>query len=577
MKKIFYLLVITTFTFSCESELEKVAPFISEDSVFEEARLTEAYIAELYDDLRFFDTRQSHSIGIISCMGGEYTALANWQSPNQAVRRNYSPENGSANMDFWAYETLRELNTFIEGIVTSSSFSQEYINTKLAEAKFLRAYLFFDMVRRYGGVPIITTPQTEDDPIEELYPARNSEQEVYDFIYNELEETKSLFTNTKTGAVGQADKYAAMALQSRAMLYAGSIATFGDVQLNGLLGIPASEAEAYYQKSYNASKELIDSGMFSLYNVSSDPVKNFSDMFLVEGNDEVIFAEVFEPITHGHSLDLLGTPEGFPGTWNSNWQVNYDIVERFEFMDGRPDIDRADLNSTNLWDVDDFFGNRDPRLRASVFYPESVYEGLTLYFHSASIVNGNEVTSGTVINVNNEAIPAAGGSRMTRRSSMLLRKKLNLSAYAAIADNSGQDMYVFRYGEILLNYAEASHYLGKFDESKEAVNQIRTRAGMFLKDVVGEEEIRREREVELAFEEHRYWDMKRWRLADTDLNQNKKGCTFKYYPDQDLYTIELRNDVIGNNRRRFGEERYYLPLRSEWIADNPKLLQNPGY
>ncbi len=123
-----------------------------------------------------------------------------------------------------------------------------YINNKLAEARFLRAFVYFEMVKRYGSVPIITKVQNQNDPEQVLYPARNTEQEVYDFIYNEVNAILTLFPNNKTGASGRADKYAALALQSRAMLYAASIAQFGEVQLNGLVGIPASKAQEYYKK-----------------------------------------------------------------------------------------------------------------------------------------------------------------------------------------------------------------------------------------------------------------------------------------------------------------------------------------
>ncbi|PCI35908.1 MAG: hypothetical protein COB60_01000 [Flavobacteriaceae bacterium] len=582
MKNVFYILLIfTTLFIGCQDDLSKEAPFLSEESVFEEEALTEASIAALYSSFRFMELGggSNNNLGLISNMGGEYTNFAPWQVSAGAVSRTYSAETGSGALGYWGYGTLRSLNVFIDGVQTSSSFSQEYINTKLSEARFLRAYLYFEMAKRYGGVPIILKAQNIDDPQDELYPARNTEKEVYDLIYSELEDIKAIATTSKTGAFGQVDLYTIISLQSRAMLYAASIANFGEVKIDGLVGIPAADATSYYQKSYNASKELMDSGKFSLFNKYADKVDNFSKLFLEEGdsgNPEIIFAEVFEPYTHGHGLDVLGTPDGFLTTWNSNFPVNYDIVEQFEFMDGRPDIERSELTASARWDVDDFFGNRDPRLRASIFYPESIYQGQTVYFHVFSVVDGKNIKSGNVTNIHGEEIPALGPKRLIKKSGLLLRKKLDLGTYEALEGASGQDMYVFRYGETLLNHAEAAFYLNKNTEASASINELRERAGMFTKASVTEADIRRERQVELAFEDHRYWDVIRWRIASTDLNKAKKGCIFKYYPQEDKYSIVLKNDIIGN-KRLFGEERYYLPISTYIMADNPKILQNPGY
>lgn len=115
------------------------------------------------------------------------------------------------------------------------------------------------MVKRYGGVPLITVPQALDESWEELYPSRNSEQEVYDFILAEMDDiinNEYLYETVGDDNLGRPTKYAALALKSRAALYAGSIAQFGKVQMNGLLGIPSSLAEHYYRESYKASKEI---------------------------------------------------------------------------------------------------------------------------------------------------------------------------------------------------------------------------------------------------------------------------------------------------------------------------------
>jgi hypothetical protein len=420
-----------------------------------------------------------------------------------------------------------------------------------------------------------------------MYPKRHTEKEIYDFIYSELEEAIKLFSDDKVGARGRADKYAALALESRAMLYAASIARNSQVQLDGVVGIPASEAQGYYQKSYNASKAIMDTKKFSLYNkYPTDPEKNYAQLFLDEGNDEVIFAEIFEPVTKGHDFDLLATPQGYDASWNANYPVFYDFVEKFEFVDGRAPISRSELTTAKTWDIKEFFGKRDPRFRASVFYPECVYRDLPVYFHSKTTWTENGVTKTStsatqIINYNGKQWPGAGQPRNIKSTRLLMRKKINPSNIAPPdgGNSSGQDYYVFRYGEILLNHAEAAFYLNKKDEALTDINDIRQRVGMPVRTEATEDNIRLERQCELCFEDHRYWDLVRWRIAQSVIDGVRTvGLKFEYNLDTDRYNITtIAASFPEPNARTFGTERYYLPFNQARLSDNPNLVQNPGY
>lgn len=191
-------------------------------------------------------------------------------------------------MEWWGYNTIRSLNEFIER-VPDSQLSPEEVTSKIAEARFLRAFCYFALVKRYGGVPLITKVQQATDPEEELYPVRDKEATIYDFIISEIDAITNDLSETVTAEnIGRPSKYAALALKSRAALYAGSIAQFGEVQLDGIVGIPADQANTYYQESYDASKEIINSGKYALYNNDADKATNFRNLFLVKNNSEVI-------------------------------------------------------------------------------------------------------------------------------------------------------------------------------------------------------------------------------------------------------------------------------------------------
>ena len=141
---------------------------------------------------------------------------------------------------------------------------------------------------------------------------------------------------------------------------------------------------------------------------------------------------------------------------------------------------------------------------------------------------------------------------------------------------SSEDYHIFRLGETYLNLAEAAFYLGKTDEALAALNAIRARAGMPAKASIDEEAIRNERAVELVFEEHRFWDLRRWRIAESVLNNTMhKGLSFIYNHDTKKYKITVKNAV--RSPRVFLSHHYYYPLTLTKLSDNPNLVENPGY
>jgi hypothetical protein len=150
------------------------------------------------------------------------------------------------------------------------------------------------------------------------------------------------------------------------------------------------------------------------------------------------------------------------------------------------------------------------------------------------------------------------------------------SEIGPLRETSDEDYMIYRYGEILLNYAEAAFYLGLTGEALDKVNMIRERAGMPLLGAITEEAIRHERAVELAYEENRYWDLRRWRIAHEKLDGLRtKGLEFTYYFNEDKYDFAYKNGDPSS--RTFQDRHYYLPLGVTRVADNPELVENPGY
>lgn len=565
---------------------------IAGSAVFTDKNLTEANLLSLYNKTKFEElgNQENFNMGLLAGPGGEFRPFGDWQDPYIASIKIYD-NTGAGLLDYWDYPTIRQINEFIDG-VNGSQFEQTYKDQKVSEARFLRAFIYFQMVKRFGGVPIITKVQSINDPKEQLYPVRNKEAEVYDFIGKEMDDIAALLPSVySNNDYGRPTKFAAYALKSRAMLYAGSIAKFGTVDLNGIVGIPAGDANKYFTAAMDASKMIMDNTAFSLYNkVPNDPVKNFTQLFTDENNNpEVIFAVKWDAkLNKGHSWDALCTPAGFTSGWNSNFNVFLEFVDLFDYQDGRSGVmDRTKLNNNNSWNIDSLFGMRDPRFRASTFYPECVWQGKPAFFHSSTIYtnsSGQRVTntSETFMIPNSvsarfpDGFYAKAPNRNTQKTGIYVRKRCDESLVPAVSAQSSTDFIVFRLGEILLNYAEAAFYLNKNAEALTAYNLVRKRAQMPLRVSLTEANIRQERQVELAFEEHRYWDLRRWRIAEQTLNGKRlQGLNYVFDFDKKKYIITLKN--AEGATRVFLPKHYYLPLGINRIADNPSLVENPGY
>lgn len=575
------LVIAATFLLlaGCDSVLDKEPTnVISGPQVFQDEALADAYLNDIYVRMNFSrdgfaDAPYYRSFNQVldEAMGGEVRTRGGWQIPYEVANAVITEAGAPFPIDYWKYPALRKANDFIERVSTSD-FNQEYIDQRGAEARFLRAFIYFEMAKRYGGVPLLTRAQDADTPPEELLVERSSEQEIYDFVIAETDTIAQVLPQT-VGGEGRPTRWAALALQSRAALYAASIGQFGDMKLDGLLGVPDSDVQDYWQTAYDAARAIIENSGHHLYRAQSDPAENFHLLFIEDGNPEGIMYEQFNGVQKGHDFTRMAMPAGFAETWGSNFNVFYHMVEMFEFEDGSSgEIPRDELTSRQ-WSAEELFGERDPRFRASVFYPETDWQGEQVYFHSATLVDGEEVNQGTV----GDDWPAAAPKRNRDRTGFHLRKRVDESDVVTVeTDVDDTDYMIFRLGEMYLNLAEAAFYLGQTGEALDAINTLRERAGMPPKEQVTEGVIRHEREVELAFEGFRYWDLRRWRTAVEKLGGLRtKGLQYKYVWDTKKYQISIVNGEGG--ARTFQERHYYLPLGVDRLADNPNLVENPGY
>jgi hypothetical protein len=575
MKKIAYIVSIILLLAGCQGILDiQPTNIISEDAVKNDPALVEAFLNKIYNNTRLqtrgVNNNYAPDEAILHLMSGESNVFAAWQQPFAAAMK-IIDENGAHNgAEYWPYGNIRSANEIIE-ILEEATFEPEVIQQQIAEARWLRAFMYFELVKRYGGVPLITVPQSIDQPIEELYVPRNTEKEIYDFIATEMDELANILPDDYgTAGYGKPTKWAALALKSRAMLYAGSIAKYSTVQLDGILGIPAGEADDYYRKSYDAAMRVINESSHALYK-DSDPMSSYGKIFTSdnEGNSEIILAHIYDlSLLKTHSWNNLSMPEGFNRGWGSNNWMYLESWERYEYNDGSPGkLNWDQLDGKTLFDLDELVWNRDPRLLATGFFPQTPWQGGTVYMHNNTV----------------GAIPAGSGwpkvapQRNRIKAGVLIRKRVNEAIVLPPGGEDDADWIVFRLAEMYLNAAEAAFENGDSGEAARLINMVRERVSMPAKQSLTLEDVRNERFVELYIEEHRYWDIRRWRIAVDELNgKGFHGVTWVYNIDEDKYTMQLKDADFGQIRT-FAERNYYFPIGLDRIADNPNLAENPGY
>lgn len=601
-----FLIAIATTLSSCDKQLD-IAPknIISNDQVFSNESAITAYLASLYTALPIESFNFSANNGFNNWSSGVTPAHASGEALGCEPRGDV----GDGNWWSWwqnGYQTIRNVNSFIQNIPTANLTSEKK-QSYLGEAMFIRAYDYFGLVKRYGGVPIIKTVQTfTGNNLNELQIPRNKEQEVYDFIAQQLDSAALLLPTASER--GRVNKYVALALKSRVMLYAGSIAKYGNVQLNGLVGLPATEAGKYFQASFDAAKGVIASGVYSLYNAKPDKVDNFTSLFIESNNNEVILAQDYLYPSLTHSYDCWNLPFGVRGPWGYSSRMNptLEMAEDYEYIDGTPgnlrliDDSGSPIKYANPIDI---FKNKDPRCLATIIIPFGQFRGNIIDIQAGIIDDQTTVNTGTVYgrkmvsvgdynqmyNATSHKISSDGtlkiisingvGGSERSITGLYIRKYLdyNTDKSQAIGWKSTQSWIEMRYAEILLNYAEAAIELGDISNAKIAANQIRARAGISpLTDAsVTRDRIRHERTVELAFENQHYWDIRRWHTAD-QLILNKKFSSILPYYDLQAGAYVFSRGTAGN-QLTFWPKLYYEKIDPSEIQKNPKLIQNPLY
>jgi hypothetical protein len=483
------------------------------------------------------------------------------------------------------------------------------------EVHFLRGYYYHQLLRYYGGVPLITQVYglNEDYSI-----ARNTYAECVDFIVKECDSAITMLTG-KTMDKGRATALAAMALKSRVLLYAASdlhdiptasanstvISAYGN---KDLIGYTSGDRQSRWQAAKAAAKAVLDQGMGYKLGLSA-PVsaaegrQNYISIAMGGGSKapgvdatELLFARynvADKDEWGGPYAGLFNGPNGYHN-WAGNTPIG-ELVDDYEMMDG------SEFNWNNATHKASPYKNRDPRFYASIMFDGSDWKPRDLISGDADpynqiqtgqydLVVGGATITHNGLDTRRSTIEDWNGSR----TGYYMRKFIDPDP--AIVENNTKQFIPWpflRYTEAVFNYAEACIELGEDEEARTWLNKIRFRSGMPALTESGDalmERYRNERRIELAYEEHRYFDARRWMIAPATLGRKttfinivgkfKPGQTLsgKYKYDESIYNYTYTPVLdINHENRTWMDKMYFRPIHRDEINKNEQLVQNPGY
>ncbi|MFC6997073.1 RagB/SusD family nutrient uptake outer membrane protein [Rufibacter roseus] len=503
-------------------------------------------------DLTFWQTKEDAVNAVTACYGDLYNAEtyifneslsdnAYTKSNNGNLVRDIANGNYDASnpllQQVWAnrYAGIRRCNQVLANIDRVAELDPSLKERLRAEARFLRAFHYFVLVNHFGGVPLIENVITID---ESRNVVRASRETIVNFIHQELDLAyQNLPVNTAYAEtdIGRATKGAALALKARMYLYDSNwpkVVETTEILMNGTAAGTYSLFPSY-------------AGLFKMSN---------------ENNQEVIFDVQFMPIRRTHRIQYFLIPPTEGGY--AAISPSQELVDSYLTINGRVISENG-----SGWNENTPYQNRDPRLRATIVYdgyPWVRADGTTTTINTRPGSGANSI----------------GYSSNTTPTGYYVAKYFDPTAQNLV--NSGLNLILIRYADVLLMHAEAKNELGQFNQDvwNKTIRRLRERAGftdpnalMFpsnlgqagLRDI-----IRRERRVELAFEGLRYYDIKRWQIADEVLNGWLHGMkTNNSSEDNGYERVDLR---------RFDPAKHYLwPIPQSERDRTNNLEQNPNW
>ncbi len=553
------------------------------EAVFSERQYAEGYLTAVYNHL---PTMQD-PIFTGGCDEMEITFTGNY-----AHRLNsgaWSSADGYP--DYWMnmYQAIRKANIFLENVDQVPMIEADRTLWK-GEATFLRAFFHFTLVKMYGAVPLVDRSIALSEDLSVL--RRDPVDEVIAFIVSECDKaTDMLDWEVSPIHYGRITKPAAMALKAQALLYLASPLFNGNPDFRNLIDdhgrrlFPDHDANRWVAAA-NAAKACIDGaeghGYGLYYAADNDPVKSYQELFLDHHNREVLLARNKGIDAH---YERCSNPIGYGGF--SIYCPTQEMIDAYEMANGQQPITGYNADGSPIIDLSsgyqetgytatahpknyhpsgirNMYVGRDPRFYASINYAGSIWKSRAVEFWNTG-ADGKQRAVGSDYNI----------------SGYLMKKFIDPTSNIPQNRFSLNTWITYRLGEQYLNYAEALNEAeGPVADVYKYMNAIRSRAGMpdlppnLSKDNM-RERIQHERRIELAFESHRYFDVRRWKTASNIENKPIHGMNIQ--AGTSLQDNAFYQRVLIERRIFVSPKHYLWPVQIWEIEKNPMLLQNPGW
>ena len=673
MKIKYFLLtaVFGIFLASCQTLDLEPKGILSENEIFGNQAGVTKYFSSLYNRLPIEDFVYYANNGFRPSNSWEAMKRRQQNMSGEFVNTWQTIDNDG--FGYWPYSDIRNVNVFINNFPDyKDNFSVTDYNNYMGEAHFIRAFLYFGMVKRYGGIPILTEVQNPLDDLETLMVPRETEYDTWKFVYEDLKFAIDNMVAPSKRNPYRANKYVAAALMNRAMLYAASTAKYGQYRgyeqeaaaIQGFAGMSPSVANEFFQYAYDAGK-LVETGGYSLYRKNTDLAENFAQLFLDEASEENIFVKDFDRYSPSgmylrHTWDSGMLPQ--PDLSNFVGSQSYPALDMMRLYDF-PDIVDANGYPIRYTNRGDIRNGMEPRMRGSMWFNGDKLRDVEFWVQRGNYKTftwkAEEIVNGTNEDAPNKVVRVPSGSSEIEVSNRILSRNrygsfkleaIGTTGYTnhvattetgpgvyryqgnhGLRDNEGGEnnnltggfvrkyvdptntntadygsstaWIVFRLAEIYLNMAEVCYELGKETEAFDYIERIRDRAGAKVKRPAIDKTpyqglpnapynshtyaysidaslqfIREERYRELWGENHHWWDIRRWTIADRVRRQYRPRALSCYYVIDENKYIYLDERIKEGSTWNASISCYYEPIPQSQINRNEKLLpQNPLY
>lgn len=531
------LMFMSQFLTSCHDLLEKdPTDSYSEAVAWSSESSLDMYVTYLYKSLNGLSNFSSLSLtdGYTDLVKYGNGVPQTWSAHNKILLQQNTITSDNNPMSSWGlYTDIFRENVFLRDAgIYGSKFSEDFLNIRIAEIRFIRAVNYARMIRIFGGV-ILRDETNGVDSEGQKDKARATEAESWDFVLKDLEfAARHLPKEWDSKWDGRLTKGAAYAYMCRTALFAKR-----------------------WDVAITAADEIKKLNKYDL-------MDNYEDVFKIAGNKEIIFSIAYKIPDMPHYFDRYFAPDGKQGIRRA--VPTSELVDSYDMADGTPFSWSGSMAKAP-------YVGREPRFYASIIYNGATWKEKKIYTY----VDAENGFAAYRDNMN-------PGEKQTV-TGYFIRKYLQENNVDFDDKGSDQFWIEMRYAEVLLNLAEAlaeQDYSKNQDDALEALNEVRKRVD--LPERTAEEApdkdsfmklLRKERICELAFEGFRYWDLRRWRLAGEVIDGKQAHGTKITKKDDDTYTYEQVS--CDDNINRFFPERYYLlPIPVDELQNNPLCENN---